>query len=135
MSGAKSSSRVIVVIQVVGAKIKNCGPHHNIGRQIRIVGEFAIRPVNRLGRAVLNERRRTVSPTVAIIDRGGVMNKSLIILTLTLLQGACATQEPVRRTANSLLGLEAISAEITVSYEMAEAADDLSRTFAMNREE
>ena len=44
------------------------------------------------------------------------MNKSLIILTLTLLQGACATQEPVRRTANSLLGLEAISAEITVSY-------------------
>ncbi len=41
----------------------------------------------------------------------------------------------VRRTANSLPGFEAISAEITVSYEMAEAADDLSRTFAMNREE
>ena len=63
------------------------------------------------------------------------MNKSLIIHTLTLLQGACATQEPVQSTANSLLGFEAISAEITVSYEMAEAADDLSRTFAMNREE
>ena len=62
------------------------------------------------------------------------MKKSLIILTLTLLQGACATQEPVQDAADSLLSFEAISAEITVSYEKAEAADDLSRTVALNRE-
>ena len=62
------------------------------------------------------------------------MKKSLIILTLTLLQGACATQEPVQNTANSLLSFEAISAEITVSYEKVEAADDLSRTVALNIE-
>ncbi len=62
------------------------------------------------------------------------MKKSFIILTLTLLQGACATQEPVQNTANSLLSFEAISAEITVSYEKAETADDLSRTVALNIE-
>lgn len=109
MSGAKSSSGVIDVIQAVaGAKIINCGPDHNIGRQIHIVGEFAIRPVNRLEPAALNESRRTESPTIAIIDHGGVMKKSLIIFTLTLLQGACATQEPASSTANALLSFEAI---------------------------
>ncbi|MCH8072571.1 MAG: hypothetical protein IIA09_11520 [Proteobacteria bacterium] len=62
------------------------------------------------------------------------MKKSLIIFTLTLLQGACATQEPASSTANALLSFEAISAEITISYEKAEAADDLSRTVALNIE-
>ncbi len=62
------------------------------------------------------------------------MKNSLIILTLTLLQGACATQEPVQNSAGLLLSFEAISAEITVSYEPAEAAADLSQTVALNVE-
>ncbi len=62
------------------------------------------------------------------------MKKSLIILTLTLLQGACATQEPVQDSSASLLSFEAISAEITVAYESTEGTDDLSQTVAMNRE-
>jgi len=59
------------------------------------------------------------------------MNKSLIIIALTLLQCACATQEPVQGGSASLLGFEAISAEITVAYESTESTDDLSQTVAM----
>jgi hypothetical protein len=61
-------------------------------------------------------------------------NKSLFIIALTLLQCACATQEPVPASSASLSGFEAISAEITVSYEQAEAADERSQTLAMNHE-
>jgi hypothetical protein len=60
------------------------------------------------------------------------MKKSLIIIALTLLQTACATQEPVQGLSASLLSFEAISAEITVAYESTEATDDLSQTVAMN---
>ncbi len=60
------------------------------------------------------------------------MNKSLIIIALTLLQCACATQEPVQGSSASLLSFEAISAEITVAYESTEGTDDLSQTVAMN---
>ncbi len=59
------------------------------------------------------------------------MNKSLIIIALTLLQCACATQEPVQGNSASLLSFEAISAEITVAYESTEGTDDLSQTVAM----
>ncbi len=59
------------------------------------------------------------------------MKKSLIIIALTLLQCACATQEPVQGGSASLLGFEAIGAEITVAHERMEAADDLSQTVAM----
>jgi hypothetical protein len=62
------------------------------------------------------------------------MNNSLFIIALTLLQCACATQEPVPGNSASLLGVAAISAEITVSYERAEAPVELSQTLAMNRE-
>ena len=62
------------------------------------------------------------------------MKKSLIIIVLTLLQCACATQEPVQGSSASLLGFAAISAEITVAYESTEGADDLSQTVAMNHE-
>ncbi len=62
------------------------------------------------------------------------MNKSLFIIALTLLQCACATQEPVPGSSASLLDFEAISAEITVAYERTEGADDLSQTLAMNHE-
>jgi len=62
------------------------------------------------------------------------MKKSLIIIALTLLQGACATQEPVQGSSTTLLNFEAISAEITVVYESTEGADDLSQTVAMNRD-
>ncbi len=62
------------------------------------------------------------------------MNKSLFIIALTLLQCACATQEPVPGSSASLLGFAAISAEITVSYEQAEAPVELSQTLAMNHE-
>ncbi len=60
------------------------------------------------------------------------MNKSLFIIALTLLQCACATQEPVSASSASLPGFEAISAEITVAYESTDGADDLSQTLAMN---
>ena len=60
------------------------------------------------------------------------MNKSLFIIALTLLQCACATQEPVPGSRTSLPGFEAISAEITVAYESTEGADDLSQTVATN---
>jgi len=59
------------------------------------------------------------------------MKKSLIILALSLLQCACATQDPVPHGRTSLLSFEAISAEITVSYEQTEALDDLSETVAL----
>jgi len=62
------------------------------------------------------------------------MKKSLIIFMLPLLLGACATQEPMQDTATSLLSFDAISAEITVSYEQTEAADELSQTVARNIE-
>ncbi len=62
------------------------------------------------------------------------MKKSLIILALTLLQCACATQEAVPGGGHSLLSFEAISAEITVSFEQTEAAADLSQTVALNAE-
>ena len=61
------------------------------------------------------------------------MKKPLLILTLTLLQCACATQEPVQTATPSMLSFDAISAEITVGYEKVEAADDLSQTVARNR--
>ncbi len=60
------------------------------------------------------------------------MNKSLFIIALTLLQCACATQEPVQGSSAPLLGFEAISAEITVAYESMEGTDDLSQTVATN---
>jgi hypothetical protein len=62
------------------------------------------------------------------------MKKSLIIIALSLLQCACATQKPVQGSSASLLGFETISAEITVAYESTEGADDLSQTVAMNHE-
>ncbi len=62
------------------------------------------------------------------------MKKSLIILTLTLLQCACATPGAGQYTATSLLSFDAISAEITVGYETLEAAIDPSQTVVMNRE-
>jgi len=62
------------------------------------------------------------------------MKKSLIIIVLALLQCACATQDPAQNTATSLLSFDAISAQITVSYEQTEATEDLSQTLALNAE-
>ena len=62
------------------------------------------------------------------------MNKSLIILTLAILQCACAGQVDVQPPASSLLSFAAISAEISVAYEKTEAADDLSEAIALNSE-
>ncbi len=60
------------------------------------------------------------------------MNKSLIILVLTLLQCACVSHEPVSQGSHSLLSFDAIGAEISVSYEALDPADDLSKTVALN---
>jgi hypothetical protein len=60
------------------------------------------------------------------------MKKPLIILVLSLLQCACAAHEAAPGGGNSLLSFEAISAEITVSYEQTGAAADLSQTVALN---
>ena len=60
------------------------------------------------------------------------MKKSLIILTLAILQCACATQVDTQPAANSLLGFDAIGAEIPVDYEKTDAADDLSQTVALS---
>jgi hypothetical protein len=103
-----------------------------IGRQIHIVGEFAIQPVNRLLAAALNENGWIESHYFTIFDQGGLMKKFLIIIVLTLLQCACATQDPAPYSGSSLLSFDAIGAEITVSYEQAEAAADLSQSVALN---
>ena len=62
------------------------------------------------------------------------MKNYLIIIVLTFTQCACATQEPVQNSSTSLLSFDAISAEITVSYEQTEAVADLPQTVAMNME-
>ena len=62
------------------------------------------------------------------------MKKSLIILTLALLQCACATHVDTQPVAKSLLCFDAISTEISVDYENSEAADDLSQAVALNNE-
>ena len=62
------------------------------------------------------------------------MKKSLIILTLAMLQCACATQVDPQPATNSMLGFDAISAEISVDYEKTDAADDLSETVAASTE-
>ena len=62
------------------------------------------------------------------------MKKSLIILTLAILQWACATQVDTQPAAKSLLGFDAISAEISVDYEKTDAANDLSKAVALNIE-
>jgi hypothetical protein len=53
---------------------------------------------------------------------------------LSLLQWACATQDAVSGGGDQLLSFEAISAEITVTYEEAAEAADLSQTVALNIE-
>ncbi len=63
------------------------------------------------------------------------MKKSLIIIALTLLQCACATQEPRQAAGASMPGFDAISAEITVGYEKLDPVDDGSQTVSMNRTE
>ena len=64
------------------------------------------------------------------------MKKSLIILTLAILQCACATQVDTRTAAPSLLSFAAISAEITIDYRESDAifdsTDDLSQAVALN---
>jgi hypothetical protein len=60
------------------------------------------------------------------------MKKFLIILTLTLLQCACATPGPASNGGRSLLSFKAISAEITVTHVETEVATDLSQTVALN---
>ena len=64
------------------------------------------------------------------------MKKSLIILTLAVLQCACATQVDTRTAATSLLSFEAISAEITIGYRISDSksdsAGDLSQAVALN---
>lgn len=60
------------------------------------------------------------------------MKKSLFILTLALLQCACASQVATRHAANSMLGFDEIGAEISVSFEKTDATDDLSQAVALN---
>ena len=63
------------------------------------------------------------------------MKKSLIILTLALLQCACATQVDTQPVAKSLLGFDAISAEISVDYQRSDSIDDLAQTVALSTTE
>ena len=60
------------------------------------------------------------------------MRKFLIIIVLATLQCACATQDEVSAGSRSLLSFETIGAEISVAYEPAEVADELSQTLALN---
>jgi hypothetical protein len=62
------------------------------------------------------------------------MKKSLIILTLAIIQCACATRVDTQLAANSMLSFNAISAEISVDYEKTNSADALSETVAANTE-
>lgn len=59
------------------------------------------------------------------------MKKSLIALTLALLQCACASQDPIPSENNLLLSFEEIGAEITVSHEKTESDKRVSQTAAL----
>jgi len=111
--------------------IQSCAASY-IGRHIHIVGEFAIQSVNPLQRATLYWSKRTKSPYIAISDHRGVMKKSLIILTLAILQCACAIQVDMQPAAKSMPGFDAISAEISVDYEKFDSAHDLAQTVALS---
>lgn len=111
--------------------IQSCDASY-IGRQIHIVGEFAIQSVNLSRQARLYWSKRIKSPYIAIFGHGGVMKKSLIILALAVIQGACATRVDTQPAAKSMLSFDAISAEISVEYEKTEAADDVSQSVALN---
>lgn len=60
------------------------------------------------------------------------MNKSLLIIVLAILQGACATPVAGRQATGKLLTFEQIADEIIVEYQSLEAATDLSLTTARN---
>ncbi len=62
------------------------------------------------------------------------MKKYIIIIVLSLFQCACATSQGVSAGNAALLSFDAISAEITVSYEHLEELHDPSGTVAMNLE-
>lgn len=61
------------------------------------------------------------------------MKKLFIIIILALLQCACATSREVSGSP-SMLGFDAISAEITVGYENLEEQYDPSQALASNLE-
>ena len=60
------------------------------------------------------------------------MNKSLLIIVLALLQGACATTGPEADGGHDLLTFEQIAGEISVHHEVLNSDTDLSRTTARN---
>lgn len=60
------------------------------------------------------------------------MKKSLIIIALALFECACAAHPGTPGPSASLLSFDAISNEITVSYEEVQAPDELSEVVASN---
>jgi uncharacterized protein YcfL len=62
------------------------------------------------------------------------MKKFIIIIVLAFLQCACASSPGVAGTSASMLSFDAISAEITVSYENLEEQYEPSQAVAMNIE-
>ncbi len=62
------------------------------------------------------------------------MKKLLIIISLTLLQCACATSQGIPAQGASMLSFDAISAEITVGYENLEEQHDPALAVAMNHD-
>jgi hypothetical protein len=62
--------------------------------------------------------------------QGVVMKKSLIIIVLSLLQGACAATGSATEDAQSMLTFKQIAGEISVQHEVLEADTDLSQTAA-----
>ena len=58
------------------------------------------------------------------------MKKSLIIIALSLLQGACAATGSATEDAQSMLTFKQIAGEISVQHEALEADTNLSQTTA-----
>lgn len=49
------------------------------------------------------------------------MKKSIFIILLAMVQGACATQQPFEAGSHSLLSFAQLATEITVGYEEIDA--------------
>ena len=60
------------------------------------------------------------------------MKKSLFIIVLTFILGACSTPGPGPATGRNMLTFDQIAGEISVQHEALESAPDLSATTARN---
>jgi hypothetical protein len=88
--------------------------------------------VNQVMRAALATETRTLNSHIWHIEQGRIMTKSIFIIILCFIQGACASTDRVAYT-NQARGLsQQIAAEISVRHESLEATVDVETITAQN---